>query len=445
LSVPGAPAGVQYRYVPDVSLLASDLWPGYIYCTELSELGLTGTGSSCAPGGAAGITNALALEYPSSTGGTSVSTPIFAGIVTLLNQYFQGAASTGLGNINPMLYKLAQTKSNNYFHQLTTGNNQEYCEVGQPSNQTVEPWLVCPASGIFGFDASNFDTKLGTGYNLVTGLGSVDANNLAIAWAATRTSTSTSFSSSTTSTYEGASVTLTATVASSLATGTVNFLNGSSSLGTATLSGGVATLPTTLPLGTDSITASYGGNGSYAGSTSSATEITVAAAYTLTATPITVSQGNPGNSTITVAAASGFTSAITFTCSDPASESTCYFSSTSITPPGQNTTTLTVTSTASTAQLHPPLDRNSKYFFAVLFPGFLGIVLTLGSGKCTARALRLLSFIAILGCSTLWLAACGGGGGSSGNPGTPKNAYTIVVTATSGTITHKTTFTFTVD
>jgi len=170
------------RFTPDVALLATPNFPGYIFCTQLSELGDTGTGSACAPGGAAGIQNALSssLKSPSIIGGTSVSTPVMAGIVTLLNQKLGG---TGLGNINPMLYSLAATPSNGVFHSVTTtdSNNQVYCTAGTPSVQPAS--MQCPTAGVFGFQAANADVS--TGYNLVTGLGSVDANQLAVAWTAT--------------------------------------------------------------------------------------------------------------------------------------------------------------------------------------------------------------------------------------------------------------------
>src|SRR5208282_5530731 len=83
------PSQASARFVPDVSLLASPGLPGYIFCTQLSELSPdTGTGSSCAPGGANGIVNALSL-FPISSfvGGTSASAQIFGGMVVLLNQY----------------------------------------------------------------------------------------------------------------------------------------------------------------------------------------------------------------------------------------------------------------------------------------------------------------------------------------------------------------------
>jgi hypothetical protein len=80
----------------------------------------------------------------------------------------------------------------------------------------------------------------------------------------------------------GQSVQLQATVdhgsgGSGTPTGTVQFFNGSTSLGTATLTGGVATLNTTaLPVGTDSITAHYQGDATFATSTTaSPTTVTV--------------------------------------------------------------------------------------------------------------------------------------------------------------------------
>ena len=89
----------------------------------------------------------------------------------------------------------------------------------------------------------------------------------------------------------GASVTLTATVASSSGTpaGIVTFNNGTTSLGVGTLNGsGLATLTTTtLPVGTDIVTATYAATGNFAASTSPASSITVnAASQTITFLPI---------------------------------------------------------------------------------------------------------------------------------------------------------------
>jgi subtilase family serine protease len=427
--------GQSTRLSPDVSFLATPNFPGYIFCTQLSELsGDTGTGSSCAPGGTAGITNALNLNTPSLIGGTSASAPVFAGIVTLLNQYLAGSSSSGLGNVNPTLYSLAQTPSNGAFNPVTTGDNTVACVAGTPSTQPVA--LQCPGTGVLGFQGSTSDPT--TGYNMVTGLGSVDVNNLAIAWAASRSSSSVSLTPSATQVYQTTSVTLTATVTPSSATGNVTFNNGSTVLGTVALSGGtgIATFTTTsLPVGTNTITATYNGSGSVSNSTSTAATVTVSSAFTLapTATSFSVTQGATINPTVTVTLNGGFTGTLTFTCTDPAPESIC-------TPPPNTNTSGTVsfqiTTTAPTADLRRPFDRGTRIFYALLLPGLLGIVFTAGSRRRSLRGMRFLGLIVVLGFSTLWLASCGGSSNSNpGNQGTVKGSYTITVNATSGNIT----------
>jgi formylglycine-generating enzyme required for sulfatase activity len=65
----------------------------------------------------------------------------------------------------------------------------------------------------------------------------------------------------------------------------VTFYNGTSSLGTRTLSAGVATLSTSFSTaGADSITGTYGGNSTYAASTSSAISLTVTSSGSTTPT-----------------------------------------------------------------------------------------------------------------------------------------------------------------
>jgi hypothetical protein len=65
------------------------------------------------------------------------------------------------------------------------------------------------------------------------------------------------------------SMTFTAMVSSTAATGTVTFKNGGTTLGTATISGGTATLSIKLSSATYSISAAYGGDNNFNGSTSS--------------------------------------------------------------------------------------------------------------------------------------------------------------------------------
>jgi len=105
----------------------------------------------------------------------------------------------------------------------------------------------------------------------------------------------------------GGSVTCTATVTSG-DTNTVTFYNGSTSLGTATPASGTATLATSsLPVGSDSITAKIATGGNYAANTSSAITQTVnAAAPTVTGSgaintvPVFTGTSTIGNSPIAV-------------------------------------------------------------------------------------------------------------------------------------------------
>ncbi len=92
------------------------------------------------------------------------------------------------------------------------------------------------------------------------------------------TSSTTSLSVSTTATTVGASVTLTAAVTPTAATGSVTFYNGTTSLGSGTVSAGIATLVTSFSsVQTASLTAVYSGDGTYATSTSSVVSVAVTA------------------------------------------------------------------------------------------------------------------------------------------------------------------------
>jgi len=128
--------------------------------------------------------------------------------------------------------------------------------------------------------------------------------------------------SSASSASYGASVTLTATLtgAGAKPTGTINFLNGNTSLGTGTLnSSGVATLATTaLPVGADSLKAAYSGDANYAAATSPALAVTIGKAaqtitFTAPATPVTY-----GAAPIALAATANSGLTVTFTTTGPA-------------------------------------------------------------------------------------------------------------------------------
>ena len=238
------------RDVPDVAMTASPDHDGYVVCSQ----------GSCANG----IANNTAIF-----GGTSASTPVFAGIMVLLNQK-QG---NRVGNVNPTLYKLAQNAANGVFHDVTTGDNKVPCTKGTTD---------CPNGGSIGYSAT-------AGYDQVTGLGSVDAN--ALVTGVKTTATTTALASSQNPASSGTMVTFTATVTKTGAvapTGSVAFNDGSTALGNGNISGDTATFAASnLSVSAHSITAVYGGDSNNLPSTS----------VPLTQT-ITASGGSTTNTTV---------------------------------------------------------------------------------------------------------------------------------------------------
>ena len=162
------------RDLPDISFSASNANDPYIVCTPQSEIGNTGSTSTCAPGGTTGINNAITAG--SAFGGTSASTPLAAGMAVLLNQFL---GASGLGNMNPQLYGI-YANSTAPFHDIVAGSdptgtsdNIVPCTAGTPSFEPAA--LQCPSVGKMGFSA-------GAGYDYVTGLGSIDINKFFDSW-----------------------------------------------------------------------------------------------------------------------------------------------------------------------------------------------------------------------------------------------------------------------
>ena len=111
-----------------------------------------------------------------------------------------------------------------------------------------------------------------------------------------QTPTTTTVSSSLNPAYVGTSVTLTATIAPSASAGSVTFMDGTTTLGTAPVSGGQAQFSTSsLNLGSHSITALYSGDTSYAGSNSAPLTQTVIATGACYPQPSGLIDWWPGN------------------------------------------------------------------------------------------------------------------------------------------------------
>jgi subtilase family serine protease len=416
------------REVPDVAITASANHDGYILCTS----------GSCANG----IVNDHTIA-----GGTSASSPVFAGIVVLLNQYLLKnglITQPGLTNINPTLYQLAKSNPS-AFHDITTGNNIVTCTPGTPVGYPASQ--QCPAGGKFGYTA-------GTGYDSVTGLGSVDAYNLATGWSSSAAATTTVLTISPASPVNAmTSVTLTATVKPAPTVTnppqTVTFSDATlGPLGSGTLnSAGLATLTKTLAASSYSIVSTYGGDANFLGSTSAAVPYDVQD-FKIAANPMTVAISGPGQtamSTLTITSLGGFNQTLTYSCDSTTlpSEANCTFAAASAT-----SETLSITTTPPSARLDKdPLGRRRGLFYALLLPGLLGLV-SVGNRKRRLSGVRRLSLIAVLTLSILWMPACGGGGSSPPtNPGTPPGTSNVKVIATTGgtsPLTHPVTITLTV-
>jgi Pro-kumamolisin, activation domain/Bacterial Ig-like domain (group 3) len=334
-----------HRYVPDLALNASPDHDPYLYC---SEDGANDTiVATCTSGFRDSSSNLAAV------GGTSAAAPTFSAIIALLNQQL---GTFGLGNINPNLYSLAASNPT-AFNDIIAGNNIVPCTRGSSG---------CPTAAPFQF---GFMTE--TGYDQVTGLGSVNASALFSAWPATRGPSSVVISSSASTINAGTSVTFTAKVTASAGAGvgTVSFStlnNGSTlALGKATLNTGTATFATAaLPAGNNGVTATYEGDAGDNPSTSIPASVTVSD-FTLSVTnalsPSSISAGQLASAILTLTPVNGSTQTINFANSlssntgpTPGSctaglptGALCTFSPTSVTLDG--THSVNVTLTVSTA------------------------------------------------------------------------------------------------
>jgi subtilase family serine protease len=161
------------RDLPDISLFAGDgtIQNFYIICQ--SDQTATAGNAGCS------------LTGPSTSflgaGGTSISTQAFAGIMALLDQQ-QGAQ----GNPNPEFYSLAAKEtvsscdatgatapaSTCVFNDVTTGTIAMPCAQSSPNCNVSQGYTIGVLSG---YDA-------GAGYDLATGLGSMNVGNLLGNW-----------------------------------------------------------------------------------------------------------------------------------------------------------------------------------------------------------------------------------------------------------------------
>jgi hypothetical protein len=277
------------RDIPDVSLFAGNGFTRsfYVLC-EADAL----------PAGEISCNRAYANWYFLGAGGTSAAAPAFAGIMAMVNQ------KTGerQGSANYVLYPLAAKSgasctssasmaatantSSCIFYDVVTGNNSVACVGGSPncsSTSSEEPYGILQVNPPTNSTPAWTTT---TGYDLATGLGSVNAANLVNNWTSVsfKPTTTTLPNLSPTTLTHGQWVNFTINVApnsgSGTPTGDVSLIAqaGSSSSNIA----GIGSFPLTtgsssssfsgktnmLPGGAYAVTAHYAGDGTFGASDS---------------------------------------------------------------------------------------------------------------------------------------------------------------------------------
>jgi hypothetical protein len=331
MGVAGMPNDNQ-RDIPDVSLFASGGFnqSAYIMCAGTGQINVSAT-CTLDP-------NSYQFAI---VGGTSAAAPAFAGIMALVNQYQSAHGNSARqGNVNYVLYSLAKksgascassaTESTScIFNDITHGNsmlptgapgvgtNSVPCLGGspncsvmvgtengvlvEPTNSKIEAWTV------------------GAGYDLATGLGSVNINNLTTNWGtANSVATTTTLALNPTTgithgTAENVTVNITVSPKSGAATGDVSLIatisgpNGATTQGldqfTLNSSGQVVNATTnSLPGGTSyQVYAHYAGDGTNAPSDSTPVTVTVGeeSSQTFIVVPTFDSSGNQTNGNAT--------------------------------------------------------------------------------------------------------------------------------------------------
>lgn len=166
------------------------------------------------------------------------------------------------------------------------------------------------------------------------------------------------------------------------------------------------------------------------------------AAFTITNGALSPSSGHAGvsaSATITVTSSGSFSSPVALSCSvTPAVTKgpTCTFTSASVTPPANGSTTSTLnvaTIPAAAARLENPLNRHNGALFAMIFPVFGVTLLGAGMGSADSRRKKLfgLFLLGLVIMSLFLMPACSSSSTTvGGSGGTPTGTYTITVTGT---------------
>ena len=277
------------RDLPDVSFMAGNGFDPatWLVCTDDTE-----------QDGSVTVTEDCQAQsngdsYFAGFGGTSTAAPAFAGMLALVEQKEGGRLGTDAA---AQLYDLYNgSNASSIFHDVTVGNNSVPCVSGTTD---------CSENTAGYYYETGYNT--GTGFDLATGMGSVDVKELVAYWGtgtngATPTITLTPSATSITNS-DTLTVVVAVTGSSSTPTGTVTLSGGGYTSSEETLSSGSYTFTIAagaLSAGSDTLTVGYSGDTNYA-SASATTSVTVTApAVSLSPTSLTFASTVVGSSAAT--------------------------------------------------------------------------------------------------------------------------------------------------
>jgi hypothetical protein len=434
---------------------------GTIAGTVTFSMGATVLGTATVSGGLATLSKAVVTAANGFSAGTDTITATFGGSTTFATSTGTSTISVSdpvpttttvvaspnlvaLGGTTALTASVSSTTAGTITGTVTFSIGTTTLGTAAVSSglATLNNAAVSPASGFIA-GSNTITATFGGGGIFAASIGST---TLTVPGPAATTTTVTA---SPTSATLGGTIGLTASVSSTIPgtiTGTVTFAMGSTTLGTATVSGGMATLSNVIAsaangfsVGSNSITATYAGNATDGASTGSTT-------LTLTAMP-TYTMSAAASSTLTA----GSSANVILNLSSTNYAGTVSFSATSsfpslvgasapsvtLTSNGSGTSTLTISATTSAAK-HEPAGWKSGGALMVC-----AVLLGAPLGLRRKRAIAVLLTALTISLAGL-LMACGGGSSSS----TAKAAaqtFTVTVSATgTGTVANPAPVTITV-
>jgi hypothetical protein len=257
--------------------------------------------------------------------------------------------------------------------------------------------------------------------------------------------TTTTLAASAATAVSGQPITLTAAVSPASATGTITFLDGGTSIGSASLTAGKGMLAlSTLSVGSHSLSAAYSGDAADSASNSNGVTVTITAVqgpappspdygFTLSSGTLTIAKSTPGSLTLKVTPENGFSAALSFACSGLPTGWGCSFAPATVSGSDPQSTTMSVSTTSSSKWVPPPTGL--VLALASPLPLFW-----LGLGGNSRRARWVFLFVFALA-----LAGCGTSGNTSSQPQQEQSStYNITVTASGASApTHTQTFVLT--